>query len=482
MNKMKKYKLRFVILLGSLSVVLGACERNLSGDAEFANYSNNPAVFIDGFSGGLQYFPFGDSKFTAFTVDTETRYLGSASMRFDVPNANDPSGAYAGAIFPDNGGRDLSGYDALTFWAKATQSATINEIGFGNNFGENKFLTTLNNMRINTTWTKYTIPLPDPSRLTLEKGMFWYAEGPEPYLIPTSSGGYQTIYNGYTFWIDELKFEKLGTVAQPRPAIFNGADKVESSFVGATSTISGLTQTFNLASGQNQTVSVAPSYFNFLTSNPAVALVDEKGVVTVKGAGNAKITAELNGVVAKGSLSIASSGEIAPLPAPSRPAANVISLFSDAYSNEAVDFFNGYYGGSTTKTADLKINNNNVKYYTQLNYVGIEFTTKPVNATSMEFLHLDILTNEPTSANFEIKIRDRGANGVLNTNVNTGAPTEDDKEITYPVASSLIERGKWISIDIPLTGSIATQKNNLAQIVFVGNINFLLDNLYFYKN
>jgi hypothetical protein len=36
--------------------------------------------------------------------------------------------------------------------------------------------------------------------------MFWYAEGPE-------NG------NGYTFWIDELKYEKLGTVAQPRPAI-----------------------------------------------------------------------------------------------------------------------------------------------------------------------------------------------------------------------------------------------------------------------
>jgi hypothetical protein len=46
----------------------------------------------------------------------------------------------------------------------------------------------------------------DASKLTLEKGMFWYAEGPE-------NG------NGYTFWM-MLKYEKLGTVAQPRPAIF----------------------------------------------------------------------------------------------------------------------------------------------------------------------------------------------------------------------------------------------------------------------
>jgi hypothetical protein len=44
----------------------------------------------------------------------------------------------------------------------------------------------------------------DASKLTLEKGMF----------------GTLKDQNGYTFWIDELKYEKLGTVAQPRPAIF----------------------------------------------------------------------------------------------------------------------------------------------------------------------------------------------------------------------------------------------------------------------
>ncbi|MDZ7647334.1 MAG: hypothetical protein U5K54_09215 [Cytophagales bacterium] len=73
------------------------------------------------------------------------------------------------------------------------------------------FLVTLNNMKISTSWTKYTIPIPDPSRLIAEKGLFWYAEGPEND-------------KGSTLWIDELKFEKLGTVAQPRPAIFNGED------------------------------------------------------------------------------------------------------------------------------------------------------------------------------------------------------------------------------------------------------------------
>jgi hypothetical protein len=304
----------------------------------------------------------------------------------------------------------------------------------------------------------------------MEKGLFWYAEGPE--------GG-----NGYSFWIDELKYEQLGTVAQPRPSIMNGEDKTEQSFIGANTTVTALTQTFNLANGQNQTVTAAPSYFDFVSSNTNVARVSDLGVVSIIGTGSAKITATLNGVNAKGSLTIVSSGAIPLLPRPIRPSADVISLFSDAYENRPVDFFNGFYGGSTTQTADIVINNDKLKYYSQLNYVGIEFNNPPINATEMKFLHVDILTNEPTSSSFQIKVRDRGANGVLNTDIFTGGPTVDDKEITFTVSSSQLQqnKGKWIAIDIPLTGNIANQKNNLAQIVFIGNINFLLDNLYFYR-
>ncbi|MDZ7605923.1 MAG: hypothetical protein U5K79_10145 [Cyclobacteriaceae bacterium] len=37
---------------------------------------------------------------------------------------------------------------------------------------------------------------------------------------------------GYSFWIDELNFEKLGTIAQPRPAIFSGQDESVDTFIG----------------------------------------------------------------------------------------------------------------------------------------------------------------------------------------------------------------------------------------------------------
>ena len=156
------------------------------------------------------YFPFGGSKATAWSVDDNESYLGSSSMRIDVPNANDPNGNYAGAIFRvEGGGRNLTGFDALTFWAKSSQGVGIDEIGFGQDFGENKFMVSTNGLTLSTTWTKYIIPIPDPAKLTQERGMLWYAAGTQ------ATGGL-----GYTFWLDEVRFEKLGTVAQAQPAYY----------------------------------------------------------------------------------------------------------------------------------------------------------------------------------------------------------------------------------------------------------------------
>jgi len=474
MKNINSYSLKAAVLLGIIVAFTSGCERNLSGDVEFAKYPANPEVFIDGFSGGLNYFPFGGSKLDAFSVDTNVKYLGTASMRFDVPNVGDPSGAYAGAIFPDNGGRDLSGYDALTFYAKASQGATINEIGFGNDFGENKFLVSLNNMSISTGWTKYTIPIPDPTRLIFEKGLFWYAEGPE-------NG------QGYTIWIDELKYEKLGTMAQPRPAMFNGEDKIVQSFIGSNITITGLTQTFNLASGQNQTVSAAPAYFTFKSSNLNAAKVNEQGVISIVGSGTAKITATLAGVAAKGSITIESLGNFVAAPTPTRNAANVISVFSDSYTNIPVDFYNGFFAPfqTTLGGANLNVNGNAIIQYTNLNFVATEFKNPTQNVSQMTHFHVDIQIQEAIvpSDFLSIQLGDFGPDGAFGGG--------DDSSGTVKFLGSALVSNQWISLDIPLANFALANKNNMAQIFFIsadGTSNntptistILVDNMYFYK-
>jgi len=230
-----------IFLLGCVLTLVVSCERELSDEAVFATFPSTAEVFIDAPVGlGTNfYFPYNGSKATAWTVDSEVSYEGNASMRFDVPNANDPEGNFAGAIFRidgDGSGRDLSGFDALTFWAKATQAVTIGEIGFGEDFGENIYVTTRTNIDLTTNWVKYVVPIPDSSKLIQERGLLRY-----------SAGGIGPVGNevGYTFWLDEVKFEKLGTVAQPQPVILNGQDVVQQTFNGSIIDLaaSGLTQT-----------------------------------------------------------------------------------------------------------------------------------------------------------------------------------------------------------------------------------------------
>ncbi|NUQ24593.1 MAG: Ig-like domain-containing protein [Saprospiraceae bacterium] len=463
---MKKYNFTLLIKslpFGMLFLFLAACQRD-NEDLSPVTYPTNPEVFIEGFSPGLNYAAFGGSVPTAFDVDTEVTYNATSqtSMRFEVPDAGDPRGAYAGGAYFTDVPRDLSGYDALTFWAKASQPANIDVVGFGNDLGASKYQATISGLPVTTNWQKFIIPIPDPSKLTAERGMFLYSEGPE-------NG------RGYTFWVDELKFEKLGTIAHPQHAILNGEEQTETSFVGVTKTIGGLSSTYNLPSGINQSVNIAPAYFEFASSDPSIATVNESGLVTVAGGpGSAKITATVGGVTAKGSLTLLSVGDFQAAPVPSRDAANVISIFSDAYTNVPVNYYNGYWAPfQTTQSADFTVNGDDILHYTNFNFVGIEFSSPVINASSMTHLHVDIYIPNalPAAAQFKIEVVDFGTGG-------TGSFTR-----AIPAAQSQ----QWISLDIPFTNFAGlSNRSNLAQIIFVDvseNISsFFADNVYLYNN
>ncbi|MEL6534957.1 MAG: Ig-like domain-containing protein [Bacteroidota bacterium] len=463
-------KLKQLFFFGSGLVLLSGCW-TASNEVDFAGFPENGTVFLDGFSGGLEYLPFDGSNFGAFTVDNEVFYEGTASMRFDVPNGDDPDGNFAGAIFPDYGGRNLTGFDALTFWAKGSESTFINEIGFGNDFGDNTYQTTVFNLRLSTTWQKYVIPIPDPAKLTREQGLFWYSTGARPEGLTGQ---------GYTFWIDELQFEKLGTVAQPRPAILNGLDVAETSFTGSSPSVTGLTQTYNLADGTNQTVGASPSYFTFSSSDGSVATVNALGVISVLGQGTTTITASLGGVPAAGSLELTSTGAFDPAPTPTEAAADVISVFSDAYENINVDFYNGYWAPFQTTQGqnDLNIDGDNVIRYTELNFVGTEFKNPTVNASGMSHLHIDVRTPENIDPGdfIRIELGDFGPDGAFGGN--------NDSSGSIIISSNQLARDEWISLDIPLANFGLGSRSNMAQIIFVtdGSISELLvDNMYFYS-
>ena len=424
-----------------------------------APFPPEAAVFIDGFGPGVQFSAFGGSKVDALDIEQDLVYEGTAALKFTIPAPSDPSGSYAGGVFYSTGPRDLSQFDALTFWARASTAATLNTVGIGNdNAGNLLYAATMDNLPLSTRWTKFALPLPLPAKLTEERGLFLMAEGSE---FPI----------GYDIWFDNVQFERLGTIVNPRPEI---ATQSVSGEVGGTLSVGGTRVTFDV-NGTDRTVTAAPAYFTFSSSNSGVATVAPDGSVQLVGRGTATITASLGSTPASGEVTVnVSVPPNAPPPTPEVPAEDVISLFSDAYADVHVDTWSAVWDQADVE--DVQIGGNAAKKYTNLNYAGIEFTSQPVDASAMTELHVDLWTNDASA--FRIKLVDFGANGVF------GGGDDTEHEITLNEGSMPpIKTGEWNVLDIPLSAFAGlASRGNLAQMIISGSSpTVYLDNVFFYK-
>jgi beta-glucanase (GH16 family) len=158
-------------------------------------------------------------------------------------------------------------------------------------------------------------------------------------------------------------------------------------------------------------------------------------------------------------------------PTPTRAASTVISLFSNAYTNKHVDTWSATWDKADMTT--LRIENNETKRYSKLNFAGIEFTSHPINASTATHLHLDIWT--PNAKTFKVKLVDFGENGLYQ------GSTNDDSEDELSFTPAL---GKWVSYDIPLHDFKGLKSHaHLAQLILVGtNSQVFVDNVYFFND
>lgn len=162
-----------------------------------------------------------------------------------------------------------------------------------------------------------------------------------------------------------------------------------------------------------------------------------------------------------------------PAPAPIQLQANVISMFSDAYTNVAVDTWATVW--SAAALTDITIQGNPTKKYTNLDFVGVETVSSTINASEMEAFHLDMWS--PNATFFAVKLVDFGADGAFGG----GDDTEHQINIENPAQE------EWVSVDLQLsafTGLASTE--HLAQYIFVGQptgaTTVYIDNVYFYKS
>ncbi len=215
--------------------------------------------------------------------------------------------------------------------------------------------------------------------------------------------------------------------------------------------------------------------WSYSSSNTSVATISGS-TVTVVGIGTSIITATQAAAGAYGEgtatatfvVSAPALTTAAPTP-PVRNAANVISLFSNAYTNVTVDTWSAFWDNANVE--DVSIGGNATKKYSNLFYAGVEFTSSTINATNMEKFHMDVYT--PDATVFKVKLVDFGADGSY------GGGDDVEHELGYTPTQN-----QWVSYDINLsdfTGLVT--RGHLAQMIFVGSDNstVYLDNIYFWR-
>ena len=443
-----------VALLGT---GVAACSRD-TDTLEPEPLSTDGRVFEDAFGRGVSFQGFAGSNTNALHIDSAVKHTGIASIRLTVPVPTDPAGSYAGGAFVAEVPRDLTGFDALTFWVRASRAATLDVVGLGNdNTGTSQFTVERNAVPLTMDWQKVVIPIPLASKLTAEKGMLYIAEGAENNV-------------GYDIWLDDIKFEKLGTITNPRPVLEAGTITEE---IGGTRRIQPLKVTYSVG-GSDVMVEALPAYFSFTSSNTSVATVGTDGTITAVGAGSTNITAALGTTAATGTIALTTvAAPSAAAPTPTRAAADVVSLFSNAYTNVPVTTWSASWDAADV--ADVQVAGNATKKYTNLAFAGIEFTSPTADASAMTHLHMDVWVYEPT---LKVKLVDFGATGAFGGG--------DDKEHEVALAAGTtpaVVPGQWNSLDIPLslfTG--LTTKGHLAQLIISGtSATAYLDNVYFYR-
>ncbi|MBL7795324.1 MAG: T9SS type A sorting domain-containing protein [Saprospiraceae bacterium] len=169
----------------------------------------------------------------------------------------------------------------------------------------------------------------------------------------------------------------------------------------------------------------------------------------------------------------ASNEPLTAAPTPTRNPADVISMFSDTYTNVTVDTWRTPWSAAVLD--DIAIQGNATKKYSQLDFVGIETIANQLDITDMTHVHVDVWSADFTF--FGIKLVDFGADGTFG----------GDDDVEHQVNFQAPAQGQWVGLDIPLSDFTGlTTREHLAQYILVGQPSgantVYLDNLYFYKS
>ncbi len=278
--------------------------------------------------------------------------------------------------------------------------------------------------------------------------------------------------NGTTdaIYVDNLYFWKNPTAA--------GTDATLSALEIDNTPLSGFSPgitnyTFDLAPG---TVAI-PQITTATSNDPNATDVAITQATTIPGDATVLVTAADGTTQSTYTVSFAAVGPTSAAPTPpARPAADVISLFSNAYSNTTIETWNAAWDDSTSE--DQVAFGDDIKKITFGNFIGVEFVNNRIDASDFTHFHMDFWTDNSNLLGkvFNSKFSQWGGGSsevsAMELNINDG---------TTPG----VVNGTWVSIDVEIASRFTNNltRDDLAQFIITSNLGVAyVDNIYFHKN
>jgi len=161
---------------------------------------------------------------------------------------------------------------------------------------------------------------------------------------------------------------------------------------------------------------------------------------------------------------------VAATPAPARPATDVISLFSDSYTNINITEWSTSWDDSTI--TEISINSNPTKKVVFGNFLGVQFGSYQ-DATNLTHFHMDYYINAGTDL----------VGKVLNPKLSNHAAQAGETSVLL-LTHLPTTAGSWVSLDVPFTDFAGDQaRASIYQFLITSNLGTVyLDNIYLHKN
>lgn len=272
---------------------------------------------------------------------------------------------------------------------------------------------------------------------------------------------------GVTLYLDNVYFY--------RPAVdpLTNADLTDLK-VDAT-TVSGFGPgTINYSVGLPGGTVIVPQITAVTTSNPSATTVITQSLA-IPGSATVVVTAADAITTKTYTISFFIEGPAIKAPtAPNRTPSDVISLYSDVYTNIAPINWNPGWTPGISTVSFVQIQGDNTIKVTKGpdSFFPADAAAAPhSNLTTFEYMHMDYWTD------------DAAVGLVLNPKLSQwggGAGEVAGYVYTLPISST---GGAWVSVNIPLSNFTSTSNlTDVAQVVWQSNATGLyLDNIYFYK-